>query len=72
MPRHRPRTRPVCRVAGQMDLLPVELAQELFLLRPVLAKAAFGNDHLVIIGQRPEPVVEEPVSILAQGEEIVS
>jgi len=51
---------------------PVQLAQELFLLRPILGKAAFGNDHLVIVGQRPESVVEEPVRILAQGEEIVS
>jgi hypothetical protein len=55
-----------------VDLLPVEFAQELFLLRPILGKAPFGNDHLVIVGQRPEPVVEEPVRILAQGEEIVS
>ena len=70
MPRYRPRTRPVCRVAGQMDLLPVELAQELFLLRPILGEAAFGNDHLVIVGQRPEAAVEEPVRILAQGQTI--
>jgi hypothetical protein len=55
-----------------VDLLPLELAQQLFLLRPILGKAAFGNDHLVIVGQRPEAVVEEPVRIFAQGEEIVS
>ena len=60
------------RVVGQVDLLPVKLAQELFLLRPILGKAAFGNDHLVIVGQRPEAVVEEPGRFLAQGEEIVS
>jgi len=42
----------------------------LFLLRPVLGKAPFGNDHLVIVGQRPEAVVEEPVRILAQGQTI--
>ena len=60
------------RIVGQMNLLPVEFAQELFLLRPILGKAAFGNDHLVIVGQRPEPVVEEPVGILAQDEEMVS
>ncbi len=72
MPRHMHRTRPVRRVVGQVVLLPVELAQELFLLRAILGKAAFGDDHLVIVGQRPEPVVEEPVRILAQDEEIVS
>ena len=60
------------RVIGQVNLLPVELAQELFLLRPIFGKAAFGNDHLVIVGQRPEPVVKEPVRILAQGEKIGS
>ena len=58
------------RVVGQVDLLSVQLLQELFLLRTILGKAAFGNDHLVIVGQRPEAVVEEPVCILAQGQVI--
>ena len=72
MPGNMHRTRPVCRVIGQVDLLPVELAQEFFLLRPILYEAPFSNDHLVIVGQRPESVVEEPVRILTQDEKIVS
>ena len=39
MPRHMHGTRPMIPVIGQVDLLPVELAQELFLLRPILGKA---------------------------------
>ena len=37
------------RIVGQVDLLPVVLAQELLLVGTVLGEAPFGDDDLVII-----------------------
>src|SRR5260370_42382836 len=63
MPRDVNRVRPERRLIGKQDLLSVVLAQQ-FLLGAGFREFAFRDDYLVVVGERPEAVVEEPVGIL--------
>ena len=40
------------------------------MLGTVFGKAPDGHDDLVVIGQGPEAIVEQPVSVLAEGEAV--
>ena len=53
-----------CRIAGEMDPLAVVITEP-FVVGTLLCKLSGGNDHPVIIRDRPEPLIKEPMSVLA-------
>jgi hypothetical protein len=53
-----------------VNRLPVVLQQPL-LVRVVLGKPPCRHHDPVIVGERPQPIVEEPVRVLAQRQAVV-
>jgi len=60
---------PICWISRKKNVLPVVLAQHL-VGRASFSELSFCNDHPVIIRKRPETVIKQPVSILAECDPI--
>lgn len=59
------RIRPQSRVFGESDLLSVIITKR-FLIRTLLRKLSNGDEHDVVIRNRPKSLVKKPMGILAQ------
>src|SRR6185312_9473245 len=58
-----------CRVVGQSNALPLIISQGL-LIRTILHEPLVGDHDRVVVSERPEPGVEEPMGVLTQGKAV--
>src|SRR5258708_4812803 len=64
------RTRPQCLIRRQQDRLTV-IRLQCLLIRTLLAESSRRHDHLAVVRQRPQTIVEQPVRILAQRQAVL-
>ena len=58
-----------CRITGQPNPLPVIIGQR-FLVGAVFREVVAGDHDREVVRDRPEPVVKEPMGVLAKGDAI--
>jgi hypothetical protein len=69
MPVQMGRIRPELRVVRQKDLLPMILTQQPVTLSR-LDEVSFRRQNTIVVAEGPEPVIEQPVGILAKGKAV--